>query len=114
MLCLRPREISTFYGPTVATASERIRICRALQSHAQKLGEQVSSMSAKIKELESALAAAHLQLQATPEEPEDTDTRDPKKHGTSRQRMYGDSAGSLAIDPNGIAVYFGDTAASEV
>jgi hypothetical protein len=86
---------------------------RALQSHAQKLGEQVTSMTAKIKELEFALAAAHLQIRANsdpPESPGDTT----KSLRDNRRRSCGVGTGSLAIDNEGVARYFGDTSAPEV
>ena len=87
---------------------------RALQSHAQKLGEQVTSMSAKIKELECALAAAHLQLRSGSEPPEESGDRTQEWHHTNRRRSYGESTGSLAIDQDGVSRYYGDTASSEV
>lgn len=71
-------------------------------------------MSAKIKELEYALAAAHLQLRAGSDPPEDGGDRNPDCYQTARRRSYGDSSGSLAIDQDGVSRYYGDTAASEV
>ncbi len=68
-------------------------------------------MTAKIEELESALAAAHLQLHAT---------ADHVDHGpqttlfTERRRPFFQGSGSLAIDQDGVSKYHGDTAASEV
>ncbi len=71
-------------------------------------------MSAKIKELESALAAAHLQLRVGTEPPEESQGRDPSTRTGVRRRSYGDGTGSLAIDQDGMSRYYGDTAASEV
>lgn len=70
-------------------------------------------MSAKIKELESALAAAHLQIRTRSTSPED---RQPENKGVTgaRRRMYGLGTGSLAIDEEGLSRYYGDTSASEV
>lgn len=71
-------------------------------------------MTAKIKELEDALAAAHLQIrQSTSEPPEETH---PTHEGLvdARRRSYGTGTGSLALDDEGRAQYYGDTAASEV
>ncbi|EKM49978.1 uncharacterized protein PHACADRAFT_213749 [Phanerochaete carnosa HHB-10118-sp] len=84
---------------------------KALQSHAQKLGEQVTNMSAKIKELESALATAHLQIQTQSDPPEDAAAK--KGCTGSRRRSYGVGAGSLAINSEGLARYYGDTSESE-
>ena len=86
-------------------------------SHAQKLGEQVSSMSAKIKELECALAAAHLQLRAgsnPPDDAGDRTDRNPDWGPAGQRRSYGVNSGSLAIDQEGVSRYYGDTASSEV
>ena len=67
-------------------------------------------MSAKIKDLESALAAAHLQMRAQTDPPEGSS----KGYTGTRQRSYGVGTGSLAIDNEGVSQYFGDTSASEV
>lgn len=69
-------------------------------------------MSAKIKELESALAAAHLQIRSQPGSP--ADEVDSKGVTGCRRRMYGVGTGSLAIDKEGLSRYYGDTSASEV
>ncbi len=85
---------------------------RALQCHAQKLAQQVTNMSAKIKELENALAAAH--LHAGLDLPGGDQDRDPHHHYNERRRSYEESPGSLAMDQDGLSRYYGDTAASEV
>lgn len=69
-------------------------------------------MSAKIKELESALAAAHLQIRSQSDSPQD-ETEGKGLIGC-RRRMYGVGTGSLAIDNEGLSRYYGDTSASEV
>lgn len=70
-------------------------------------------MTAKIKELEDALAAAHLQIrQPASEPPEETHSTHKSLVGT-RRRSYGTGTGSLALDDEGRARYYGDTAASE-
>ena len=69
-------------------------------------------MTAKIKELESALAAAHLQIRQQSDPPEDLPSG--KGFTGSRRRSYGVGTGSLAINNEGLARYFGDTSASEV
>lgn len=70
-------------------------------------------MTAKIKELESALAVAHLQIRSRPDPPDECQ---PENKGTTgaRRRMYGVGTGSLAIDKEGLSRYYGDTSASEV
>lgn len=69
-------------------------------------------MSVKIKELEGALAAAHLQIRTQSDSPEDAPEK--KGHAGARRRSYGVGTGSLAIDGEGLARYYGDTSASEV
>lgn len=69
-------------------------------------------MTAKIEELESALAAAHLQLHAATNGY--VDRRPQTTVFTGRRRPLGQSSGSLAIDQDGVSKYYGDTAASEV
>ena len=71
-------------------------------------------MSAKIKELECALAAAHLQLRSGSDPPEDSIDRNPDLDPIARRRSYGESSGSLAIDQDGVSRFYGDTASSEV
>lgn len=71
-------------------------------------------MSAKIKELECALAAAHLQLRSGSDPPEDSVDRNPDMDPIARRRSYGESSGSLAIDQDGVSRFYGDTASSEV
>ena len=85
---------------------------RALQLHAQKQGEHITSQAAKIKELEDALAMAHLQIRAQSEPPEDK--TEAKELTGARRRVCGVASGSLAIDREGLSRYFGDTSASEV
>ncbi|KAJ3527260.1 hypothetical protein NM688_g8153 [Phlebia brevispora] len=86
---------------------------KALQAHAQKLGEQVTNMTAKIKELESALAAAHLQLRSGNYQSEYSRERNFQNSLSCKRRPYGGSPGSLAIDQDGVSRYYGDTASSE-
>lgn len=70
-------------------------------------------MEAKIKELESALANAHLQYGIDSEAEEEGDSRDPQCV-RGRRRPYGEGSGSLAIDSDGVSRFHGDTAQSEV
>ena len=67
-------------------------------------------MSTRIRELESALEAAHLQLRAENHRT-DYSQKDPSN---ARRRPCGQGSGSLAIDQDGAARYYGDTASSEV
>ncbi|KAF7798671.1 hypothetical protein EIP86_009895 [Pleurotus ostreatoroseus] len=70
-------------------------------------------MSSKIKELESALAAARLQLSASTEPSEEIDGREPDNQRSLRCRPYGVGSGTLAMDGEGVSSFHGETAQSE-
>lgn len=88
-------------------------------AHAQKLTEQVKTMSARIKQLETALA--HAQNGSLPLPAFEDDPQVPLQDSESGKVKYeGDmesvskSLGSLAIDGEGKAQYYGETAGVEV
>ena len=91
-------------------------------AHAQRLTEQVKTMSARIKQLETALADARigpLPLAALEDRPavsqrflQDGDPVDVKYEGDVDSMSK--SLGSLAIDGEGKAQYYGETAGAEV
>lgn len=88
-------------------------------AHAQKLTEQVKTMSARIKKLEIALA--HAQNGSLPAFGDDSLSQDPLQNGESGKVKYENdlesvskSLGSLAIDGEGKAQYYGETAGVEV
>ena len=91
-------------------------------AHAQRLTEQVKTMSARIKQLEAALADAQigpLPLAALGDEPtvsrrssQDGEPIDVKHEGDMDTMSKG--LGSLAIDGEGKAQYYGETAGAEV
>lgn len=93
-----------------------LKMCHAriLQTRVNKLNEQVTSMASKIKELESALAAARLQMNASVDPPEECDGREPDNQRPIRRRAYGEGSGTLAINEDGVSNFHGDTAQSEV
>lgn len=89
-------------------------------AHAQKLTEQVKTMSARIKHLEAALAHAQNGSLPLPAFGDDSLSQDPLQDSESGQVKYeGDlegvskSLGSLAIDGEGKAQYYGETAGAE-
>ena len=91
-------------------------------AHAQRLTEQVKTMSARIKQLEAALADAQigpLPLAALGDEPavsrrssQEGESIDVKHEGDMDTMSKG--LGSLAIDGEGKAQYYGETAGAEV
>jgi len=91
-------------------------------AHAQRLTEQVKTMSARIKQLEAALADAQigpLPLAALGDEQavsrrssQDGELIDVKREGDMDNMSKG--LGSLAIDGEGKAQYYGETAGAEV
>lgn len=91
-------------------------------AHAQRLTEQVKTMSARIKQLEAALADAQigpLPLAALGDEPtvsrrssQDGEPIDVKHEGDMDTMSKG--LGSLTIDGEGKAQYYGETAGAEV
>jgi hypothetical protein len=91
-------------------------------AHAQRLTGQVKTMSARIKQLETALADARigpLPLAALEDRPavsqppsQDGDPVDVKYEGETDG--ISKSLGSLAIDGEGKAQYYGETAGAEV
>ena len=91
-------------------------------AHAQRLTEQVKTMSARIKQLETALADAQigpLPLAALEDGPavsqhslQDGDPVDVKYEGDTDS--VSKSLGSLAIDEEGKTQYYGETAGAEV
>jgi hypothetical protein len=90
-------------------------------AHAQKLTEQVKNMSARIKHLETALAHAQNGSLPLPAFGDDSLSQDPLQDSESGNVKYeGDvegmsmSLGSLAIDGEGKAQYYGETAGAEV
>ena len=111
---MRPKETSTRFAvcPTIKY-SIHLR-ARVLQVRVDKLNEEVASMSSKIKELESALAAARLQLSASTEPSEEIDGREPGNQRSLRCRPYGVGSGTLAMDGEGVSSFHGETAQSEV
>lgn len=90
-------------------------------AHAQKLTEQVKTMSARIKQLETALAHAQNGSLPLPAFEDDSLSQVPLQDSESGKVKYeGDmesvskSLGSLAIDGEGKAQYYGETAGVEV
>lgn len=90
-------------------------------AHAQKLTEQVKTMSARIKQLETALSQAQNGSLPLPAFGDDSLSQDSLQDGESSEVKYeGDmdnvskSLGSLAIDGEGKAQYYGETAGAEV
>ena len=91
-------------------------------AHAQRLTEQVKTMSARIKQLEAALADAQIgplplaafgDGQAVPQRlSQDGEPIDVKREGDMDNMSKG--LGSLAIDGEGKAQYYGETAGAEV
>jgi hypothetical protein len=88
-------------------------------AHAQRLTEQVKTMSARIRPLETALADARigpLPLAALADEPiafqQDGESVDVKYEGDMDSMSK--NLGSLAIDGEGKAQYYGETAGAEV
>jgi len=91
-------------------------------AHAQRLTEQVKAMSARIKQLEASLADAQigpLPFAALGDEPavsrrssQDGEWIDVKHEGDMDNMSKG--LGSLAIDGEGKAQYYGETAGAEV
>jgi hypothetical protein len=87
-------------------------------AHAQRLTEQVKTMSAQIKQLETALADAQigpLPLAALGDGPtvsKDSEGSDVNHEGDLDNMSKG--LGSLAIDGEGKAQYYGETAGAEV
>lgn len=89
-------------------------------AHAQRLTEQVKTMSARIKQLETALAHAQNGSLPLPAFGDDSLSQDSLQDGESSKVKYeGDmesvskSLGSLAIDCEGKAQYYGETAGAE-
>ncbi|KAJ3528064.1 hypothetical protein NM688_g8044 [Phlebia brevispora] len=68
-------------------------------------------MNARIKELESALAAAR--VSASTDATEESDGREPDCKYSIRRRAYGDGRGTLAMDEEGLSSYHGEMAHSE-
>ncbi len=90
-------------------------------AHAQRLTEQVKTMSARIKQLETALANAQNGPLPLPDFGDDSLSQDSLQDSESSKVKYeGDvesvskSLGSLAIDGEGKAQYYGETAGAEV
>ena len=91
-------------------------------AHAQRLTEQVKTMSARIKQLEASLSDAQigpLPFAALEDEPavsqrssQDGEWIDVKHEGDMENMSKG--LGSLAIDGEGKAQYYGETAGAEV
>ncbi|KIP10047.1 hypothetical protein PHLGIDRAFT_125875, partial [Phlebiopsis gigantea 11061_1 CR5-6] len=72
-----------------------------------RLREQVSTQTARIRDLEAAL---------TQRQPRDRSAQaadKPESSAGARRRMYGVGSGSLAIDKDGLSRYYGDTTLSE-
>ncbi len=90
-------------------------------AHAQRLTEQVKTMSARIKQLETALAHAQNGSLPLPAFGDDSLSQDSLQDSESNNvKFEGDvesvskSLGSLAIDGEGKAQYYGETAGAEV
>lgn len=71
-------------------------------------------MKAKIQELETALAATRLQPQSEPQSPEDPSSDDLFDQTYSRVKTDNEPSGTLGIDQEGIARYYGENSLSEV
>ncbi|KDQ61553.1 hypothetical protein JAAARDRAFT_704939 [Jaapia argillacea MUCL 33604] len=103
-------------GAMAATKGNKV-----LAAHAQKLSEQVKSMSARIKELEKALSNAQSQGGRTAQPTLQHDmSRESSNSPTfsapddSKLEFVSDAIGSLSIGVEGQARYHGGTAGSEV
>ena len=90
-------------------------------AHAQRLTEQVKTMSARIKQLETALAHAQNGSLPLPTFGDDSLSQVPLQDSDSGEVKYeGDvdgmskCLGSLAIDGEGKSQYYGETAGAEV
>ncbi|KAF8269849.1 hypothetical protein EI94DRAFT_1573121, partial [Lactarius quietus] len=103
-------------GTLAATKGNKV-----LMAHAQRLTEQVKTMSARIKQLETALAHAQDGTLPLPAFGDDSLSQDPLHDCESGKVKYeanvesvSKSLGSLAIDGEGKAQYYGETAGAEV
>ena len=87
-------------------------------AHAQRLTEQVKTMSARIKQLETALAHAENGSLPHPAFGDDSLSQEDGESGNTKYEGDVESAskclGSLAIDGEGKSQYYGETAGAEV
>lgn len=87
---------------------------RALQNRAQKLAQQVTSMTARIKELETALSASRLRPQSELRPPGGINPEGVLDFAYPRLKAESDYSGTLGIDQEGVASFYGENSASEV
>ena len=90
-------------------------------AHAQRLTEQVKTMSVRIKQLETALAHAQDGSLPVPAPADDTVSQHSLQDSEPTDLEYEEALdgvskglGSLAIDGEGKAQYYGETAGAEV
>ncbi|KAI0255861.1 fungal-specific transcription factor domain-containing protein, partial [Lactifluus subvellereus] len=103
-------------GTLAATKGNKV-----LMAHAQRLTEQVKTMSVRIKQLETALTHAQNGSLPIPAPADDTLSQDSLQDSEPTDLEYEEALdgvskglGSLAIDGEGKAQYYGETAGAEV
>ncbi|CAL1714732.1 unnamed protein product [Somion occarium] len=95
-------------GTLTATKGNKV-----LQARAQKLGEQVQSMTARIKELEAALSEAQSTVQSASRAPPPQVPEEPNREPDAEVHRLIEAVGSLAINDDGASKYHGSTSSSE-
>ena len=85
-----------------------------MQAKAQKLGEQVQSLTARVKELEAALHEAQRLSGSISQQSASSIPQPESLEPDGRVQGLSESIGSMSISEEGATKYYGSTSSSEV